>query len=992
MYSFPRSFARVNAFLVTLLLAGTLARSVQGDSVQTPDQELNQPRPIVHILASDSSGITVEYASPPLSFQPGLVDGQECLKPELEGFGNNALPGQPILPISGNLIGIPSEASLSSQALEIETETLPLSLPLCPAARFQVSIGPNGEMISLDQAPTWDSSPLSAAPVDPTAGFDLAPAGKIRSQSVAMLRFFPLQYDPARSELRFIHRLVLRVDFITPPGRPPQLSADLIPEGPFESILKDNLLNYSTALQWRAHPARTLLPEPNQPQVTPTRFKILVNQDGFYELTYSELQAAGVPVDTWDPNRFQMSLNDSGIFIRLLGIQDGAFNPGDSLLFYGQRLDSKYTDRNVYWLYEDITPGLRISEIDGAPGQPAAIPAQFQTSIHLEEDHIYQSSRPSGSDNDHWYWAGLSASSAPVSRNFPFTLHNLAPDSTGPYTARLRALFHGYSASSNQRARILINGAQIADQTWPSGSPLSLDIPFPQAYLLEGQNQFTVEATYGSGITQQTFFVNWFEIDYFDSYTLENDQLFFSADTPDNWEFHLTGAITDTLEIYDVTVPTFPKRITGAVPGGSPGSYEFTFHHLTWSAPPRYLALSPANHLKPLQIIADDSPGLRSVNNRADYLVITHADFLPQAQRLADFRASQGLRTLVVDVEDIYDLFGQGDLDPEAIRDFLAYAYQNWTPPAPSFVVLFGDGHYDYQNFFGYNQPIFIPPYLGDLDPYLGETAVDNRLVAISGSDPLPDMHIGRLPANSLAEATNIVDKIIAYENNPLLLDGWHEKVTFVTDNPDSAGDFYALSDAISSGYLPQNYQQEKIYLGLTHATAAEVKSTLLSAVNQGRLLVSYIGHASTSWWAYEKLLTKDDVPALTNAGRLAFFVPMTCLEGYFINPSSSSPALAETLVRAQASGAIASWSPTGLGVATGHDVLQRGLFTALFQDRQVHLGAAASQAKYYLYANSLGSHDLIDTYILLGDPATPLKTIDQAGSQLIRLPIISHP
>jgi uncharacterized repeat protein (TIGR01451 family) len=98
-------------------------------------------------------------------------------------------------------------------------------------------------------------------------------------------------------------------------------------------------------------------------------------------------------------------------------------------------------------------------------------------------------------------------------------------------------------------------------------------------------------------------------------------------------------------------------------------------------------------------------------------------------------------------------------------------------------------------------------------------------------------------------------------------------------------------------------------------------------------------------------------------------------------------------MVRAMGKGAIASWSPTGLGVATGHDYLNRGLYEAIFQDYVAELGLATTQAKMYLYSNTGAFRELIETYALLGDPATHLqilrpevgirKTVQQEFDQL---------
>ena len=80
--------------------------------------------------------------------------------------------------------------------------------------------------------------------------------------------------------------------------------------------------------------------------------------------------------------------------------------------------------------------------------------------------------------------------------------------------------------------------------------------------------------------------------------------------------------------------------------------------------------------------------------NAADYIIISHSDFLNAIQPLAAYRASQGFRVRVVDVQDIYDEFNGGVFDPQAIQGFLSYTYSNWVAPAPSFVLLVGDGHY----------------------------------------------------------------------------------------------------------------------------------------------------------------------------------------------------------------------------------------------------------------------------------------------------------
>jgi hypothetical protein len=125
-------------------------------------------------------------------------------------------------------------------------------------------------------------------------------------------------------------------------------------------------------------------------------------------------------------------------------------------------------------------------------------------------------------------------------------------------------------------------------------------------------------------------------------------------------------------------------------------------------------------------------------------------------------------------------------------------------------------------------------------------------------------------------------------------------------------------------------------------------------------------------------LLSVTDLSSLSQSALLPFFVPMTCSEGYFIwpkPPGSDYSSLAESVVRLAGRGAIASFSPTGFGLITGHDLLDQGLFQAIFAFRQQQVGIAATQAKIYLTAHSSTNQHLVETYMLFGDPALRLRT-----------------
>jgi len=93
----------------------------------------------------------------------------------------------------------------------------------------------------------------------------------------------------------------------------------------------------------------------------------------------------------------------------------------------------------------------------------------------------------------------------------------------------------------------------------------------------------------------------------------------------------------------------------------------------------------------------------------------------------------------------------------------------------------------------------------------------------------------------------------------------------------------------------------------------------------------------------------------------------MTCLDGYSFHAGDQG--LVESLLRVANKGIVAGFSPTGLGVATGHDWLQRGFYDSIFEDGLWGLGEAALSARLNLFLTGTDS-DLIQTFTVFGDPA----------------------
>ena len=875
------------------------------------------------------------------------------------------------------MLGIPQSGQTEVEVLQDEWSEATGNYNLCPSVTPILDMEQIGLPKVTDYRIQQDTSVYNRDGFFPQTQIEIAPKGIIRGQRVAVLRIQPFQYNPAHRTLKYATRIRFRVNYPESDLKIHPLSGSATEnEGLFEDVLSDVLINYETARAWRAN--QLVAPKLNLSgtYLDQPFHKILVAENGIISVTYNDLKSAGVPVDSLNPRTFRLINHGQEIALLVMCKEENVFQAGDYFLFIGLNPTTKWTNTDVYWLTWDAGDGQRILPQQAAPENGYSVPKTFTETTHLETNSYYMPNNPSGPDRDRWYWDFFSATTKPVRRGYSFTLEQVSSE---PVSATVQGLLGSYHALPLHHTRIYLNKHLIDDAFWPNKGELSFETNIPQTFLTSSTNVITVELPHETGIiTTDVQLLNRFVIDYARWYTATHNQLDFTGQ-PGEWEFQVGGFTTNTIQVFDVTTPTQPVQITGAVLDGTNGKYRLRFEQRL-DREHRYLAMPPARWLKPQGILKDDPSDLHNLANAADYIIISHGDFITDIQPLADWRASQGWRVKVVDVQDVYDEFSYGLLDPHAIHDFLVYTYENWQRPAPAYVLLVGDGNFDYKNYMGNNERIFIPPYLADVDQFMGETAANNYYVSVSGDDPLPDMHLGILPVRTRSSTASVVSKILAYDQNPPQ-DSWNQTAMFVADKYDpEAGDFPYLSDEIVNGHFPAPYIAEKVYYGITHTTASSVRNAVINGINQGRLVVSYVGHGSMMQWGADKLFAVDQIPQLNNAVALPFVASMTCQDGYYIYPSPPGidySSLAESMLLATSKGAIASFSPTGLGLATGHDRMESGLFDAIFHDYVTDLGTATTLAKLYMYSSTGGSYeDLVETYLLFGDPATQLPVL----------------
>ena len=308
--------------------------------------------------------------------------------------------------------------------------------------------------------------------------------------------------------------------------------------------------------------------------------------------------------------------------------------------------------------------------------------------------------------------------------------------------------------------------------------------------------------------------------------------------------------------------------------------------------------------------------------------------------------------------------------------------------PPQAWFCLVGDGTYDPKQ----NQPnskaTVLPVYFANVDPWAGEVPADNRFVTVDGDDLLPDMAIGRLPVNDIAELeTIVVAKLVAYPNQNK---SWRQTWTFVSDNADLAGNFAHSADEMiellegdSSPYRGQRHT----YAG-DEALLDTLRTAVETAWNSGSGHMIYNGHSTVHQWGDESFFHFSQINDLANLNRPPIVLQMTCFTGSYQMPGLDS--LDEALLRRPQGGAIAVWGATGLGVSTGHESLSQGYIRHILENETTTIGAATLAGKLDLFTHQSVHNDLMDTFTLLGDPAL-LITLPGEGSDDIFLPLIQR-
>ena len=362
-----------------------------------------------------------------------------------------------------------------------------------------------------------------------------------------------------------------------------------------------------------------------------------------------------------------------------------------------------YGQEAVYEL-EANQQGLRMEALNGAPeGAPTSF---YWKTVKREENLLYQAAFEG--EEDIWQWDWLFG---PMTNGYPFEVTNLSPVAEN---SKLRVWLHGASdfpEDPDHHVRLYVNGTLLTDTWWDGETPHFVEAELGPGLLQEGENTLEIEEVGDTEAQYSMVMLDRFEVSYPSQLVAQLGEL--EGSFSESGVATVTGprgqigalsppAVAQSTEgepwgwgpkalIFDVT-ETEPRRISGAsvVPGGLSFGVESGRHYLL------------TDSVKIPEVSRAQSTGLKQVWSRAEYLVIGPREFLAAAVPLLAHRRNEGLIAGAIATEDIYDEFGYGEATPESIRDFLSYVYHHWSEPTLRYVVLLGDGTYDYKDYLGH--------------------------------------------------------------------------------------------------------------------------------------------------------------------------------------------------------------------------------------------------------------------------------------------------
>lgn len=694
-----------------------------------------------------------------------------------------------------------------------------------------------------------------------------------------------------------------------------------------------------------------------------TWYKISVTTTGVHKLTKDFFTSLGVDTKSFNPKNIRIFGNGTGMLpesnqaaiaetlqeakIFVSGESDGVFNDNDYVLFYGvgphvwdydsitefyNHRKNLYSDTAYYFLNVDVGAGKRIaSQSQSSLASNNTVTAYEARKFHeIDNTNLLKTGKKwlgeyydlTTSYNHSFSFPGI-ITSTPIKINAEFAVRSFI------------------AAGSNLTMKV--NGSTFQTKNNVSAVSSYYTNLYAQETSMFGSmnvnsSNLTINTSYTKPQASSVAWLDFITVNASSSLSFNSGQLDFRnfASVGDAKVSTFKVSASSDLTVWDVSDPIDVKSQAHTFSSGSL-SFNIATPELK-----EFIAFDGSFFLTPgieAKITNQNITG----NINKEYILVCPPEFKELSQELVEFHASNdNISGVVVTTDEIYNEFSSGSQDITAIRNYLRYLYEN-SSTKPKYLMLVGDGSYDYKNRVS-NNSNFVPSYQSfdsyhpltsfTSDDYLG--LLDDS-VSILHNGATVDIGIGRAPVANTVQLKNFIEKVKNYvasdgqnanENcatTPSIkrtYGSWKNNVMFVADDGSDA-DLYSSDHLLQSevildaiNVIDSAFNQKKIYMDSfekipspSGGTYPDVTREINNNVTRGSLIVSYVGHGGEAGWADERILEIDDINAWDHFDRLPLFLTATCEfsryddpervaagEYVFLNPNGGAIALMTTV------------------------------------------------------------------------------------------------
>lgn len=756
------------------------------------------------------------------------------------------------------------------------------------------------------------------------------------------------------------------------------------------------LLAFQTQLGWaQQHTYQSVLSEH-------TWHRIAVTQEGVYQLDYATFEAMGIDVNNLDPSQIRLFGNPSGYLpeknsderpddltemaIFVIGADDGSFDVGDKVLFYGQeptrwvlidhnnktyqRDRNYYSDTTYYYLCVDSgIEGLRVGEKTSLPVEDATtIISEFPDFFWHEEDLFSPYNI-----GQNWFGERLSSEEAMLS--IPFAFPNLVVEKPLLVNGRMYGKI---------RSGYVYYDVWIGDNHVMDSEPIQYKgdhfFGFPSSF----EKQILLDSDSSSFDLSMrvdplaTLYLDYVEVFGWRRLKRSDDNFLFRL-MPSQFGSEKTAIwvqnVNANYQLWDVTSSLHPMVQDGIMSGGN---LVFATDE---QSEKRYVLYKPSAAYQIAGWTRLHNQNVHAID-MADNLIITTPVFLEQAQALADYHTEHdGLTSVVVDVNEIYNEFAAGRPEPTAVRDFVRMVFQR-SEGRLKYLTLFGRASFDFRDLYGAGSN-FVPTYETREDPnHELSFATDDYYALMDDNEGVNsfghvDIGVGRIPVSTVEEAESVLRKIRHYNDLSATQGLWKSDVLLFADDEKSVyvtnSEFYQnMLDTICP-----SLNLKKVYCGaypVVNTTSGVsipgANADLMQAFDKGVLAVLYTGHGGERGLTSDNVFTNGDIAALQNYDRMPFVYAATCAFAKYDNPLFVSAG--EEMILNSRGGCVALFTACRPTYAPDNHLQTRALLSVLTrrdaEGRPWRYGDIIREAKSNsLNFNSNSNRNI--RYLFLGDP-----------------------